>query len=216
MRRLILLLLGIIVIGASGCLPYRHDTTLYESSGRQKAIVTVLPVLDRTQTSELVWDLSREFTEEIRKRVYSSPKVYLLRQEGTLDLSEKYAVADLNTLPVEMTKDLGATEFVVVAELIDQSLTPNVNPTPFPHEGSSSLSVSMRVRVVDVRHDIPRVVLQEILTQSLPISQPYLNTDYSKTKWGTESFQRSPMGLVHNRLMGEMVARMESYIEAAR
>jgi len=74
----------------------------------------------------------------------------------------------------------------------------------------------MRVRVVDIRPETPRVLLQEILTHDRHISRAYLNSNYSKMPWGTAAFRRSPMGLAHDRLVNELVARVEGYIEVSR
>jgi hypothetical protein len=219
MGRLILLL-GFVALTCMSCTYQRRDTTLYQSTGRQKAIAVVLPVIDSTGKSQLSWDLSQEFTEEIRKRIYESPKVYLLRDSGSKELAQQFTVPHPTAIPVRLTNQIGAAEFVIATELMSQTETPYglandySDKYPIYGETGSVLSVAMRVRVIDVRGETPQVVLQEILTHDQHVARPYMNPNYDKTPWGTEAFQYSAMGIVHHRLVNELVARVEGYIEA--
>jgi len=218
MGRLILLL-GIVISSCIGCMPCRRDTTLFQPTGRQKAIVTVLPVIDHTSDTNVTWDLSREFTEEIRKRVYDSTRVYLLREGEGAEMAERLSNPDPTVISSDIARYLGAAEFAIVIEIINQTEEPygltHASTSPLTEIGST-LSVALRVRVIDVRKDKPKVILQEILNQDYVVTRPYFNTDYTRTPWGTEAFQRTPMGLLHNQLIHKLVARVESYIEAAR
>ena len=87
---------------------------------------------------------------------------------------------------------------------------------PTRSEVGSVLSLALRVRVIDVRHETPKVILQEVLDQDYVVSRAYMNCDYSKKPWGTEAFNYTPMGMAHNRLVRELVSRIEAYIGAAQ
>ncbi|MCC5833001.1 MAG: hypothetical protein JJU12_08180 [Chlamydiales bacterium] len=197
----------------ASCAPRCRDTTLYQSSGRHKAIVAVLPVIDNSQGVDLSWDLSKEFTEEIRKHVYDSPELYLLREHGTREIAERLNTPNPSMISQSLVNDLGAAEFVVVAELIDQSESPCIGRF---EETGCMLNTAMRVRVLDLRHDKPKVILQEVIDHNHFVPRVLMAGDCSKTPWGTEAFKHTPLGLVHNKIVREVVGRVESYIEAAR
>lgn len=220
MRRFILYF-GILASICASCAPNCRDTTLYHSDGRQKAIVAVLPVINHAIDADLSWDLSRELTDEIRKRVYDSTKIYLLRDHGSREVAEKLNTPNPAAIPLEEAKNLGAAEFVVVTELIEQKESPYglrlaSEDHPLKGEIGSVLNVSMRVRVIDVRTCEPKVILQEVMKNKHVIARAYMSNDYSKTPWGTEAFQRTPLGLAHSKIVRELISRVENYIEAAR
>ncbi|MCH9625071.1 MAG: hypothetical protein S4CHLAM123_02380 [Chlamydiales bacterium] len=219
MKRLIFAL-AIAACTLSGCARNYRDTTLYQLSGRQKAIVAVLPVIDRSNQTQVNWDLSREFTDEIRNKVYDSQTLYLLREGGSIEIAKLLSAPNPNAIPAMAKESLGAAQFVVLSEILEQKEMPygvgSDTNHPVRGEIGSVLSLSMRVRIVDVRDATPRVILQEVLDQEYAIARPYLHCDYEKMGWGTHSFNNTPMGIAHNRLVQELVSRTEAYIEAAR
>lgn len=199
-----------------GCANTCCDTGLYEKTGQMKPIVVVLPVLDRTQDVELPWSLAAEMTDEIRKRVFDSSRLYLLREGGTPEIAMTLSCPNPHEIPATALQDMGASEFLVVAELVDQKLTPYGLQTQKAEETGAVLSVKMRVRVIDRRSPEPKVVLQELLEYDHIVARPYLNADYNKIQWGMELFHNTPMGLAHSKIVRELVAHVEGYIVAAR
>lgn len=201
-----------------GCTCGYRDTALYQPSGRQKPIVAVLPVIDNTEKTNLKWDLSHELTDEIRKRVFESKKIYLLRDGSSLEVAEMLSTPNPKNISAAATKCLGAAEFVVVAEIIEQEEAKYgfASDDSVRSEVGSILSLALRVRVLDVRRGTPKVILQEVLDNDYVISRAYMNCDYSKMAWGTEAFTRTPMGMAHNRLIRTLTSRIESYIESVQ
>jgi hypothetical protein len=218
--RALILSLGLISLFCGGCMRRCGDMTLYQQSGRQKPIVAVLPVIDNTSKNDLKWDLSREMTDEIRKRVFESKRIYLLREGGNLEIAKLLSTPNPQAISKATATSLGATEFAVVAEIIEQeeekyqvvSLLDMSKST----DAGSVLSLALRVRVIDVRQEKPKVILQEVLDNDYVISRAYMNCDYSKYPWGTEAFAHTPMGMAHNRLIRTLVSRIEAYIEAVK
>ena len=220
MRGLILSL-GMATLLLAGCARHCGDTTLYQLSGRQKPIVAVLPVIDQTSGCNLTWDLSREFTDEIRNRVYDSKRIYLLRDGSSLEIAKQLSTPNPREIAPEAIHSLGAAEYALVAEIIKQDGLSSGSK----HQSSAQLSrpeigsiltLGLRVRVIDMRHETPKIILQEVLDQDFMVATAYMHCDYSKMPWGTEAFTRTPMGIAHNRLVRELVARVEAYIEAAQ
>jgi hypothetical protein len=200
-----------------GCSPRYSDCTLYQLSGRQKPIVAVLPVVDHTEQTELVWDLSREFTDEIRKRVYNSKRIYLLREGGNIETAKLLSTPNPQAIAKSSIDDLGSVQFVVVTELLEQKEAPfsmGKNAKPIHSDAGMILSVGLRVRVIDVRRDTPKIILQEVLEDDFVVARAYMQNDYARTPWGSEAFSRTPMGMAHIRLVKELVSRVEAYIEA--
>ena len=203
----------------TSCTHTYRDTSLYQRSGRAKPIVAVLPTIDSsTREHNLCWDLAFEMTEEVRHRVFDSPKLYLLREAGGVEIAHQLNAPNLKTLPKSATEHLGAAEFVIVTELLDQMESPYGLPSGRARldEVGSLLSLAMRVRVVDIRGPQPKVILQEVISHDHPISRAYLNADYVRAHWGTEAFERTPMGMAHSKLIREVVARVEGYVGACK
>ncbi len=205
MRSLILSLAALTLL-CGGC-AVRRDTALLTVTGKQKPIVAILPVIDKAGQTSLPWDLSQELTNEIRGKAFNSKKMYLLKGEGTLAIAHALSTPDVRAISARAADKLGAAEFVVVTEVIEQD------------EGSlaagSMQSIALRLRVLDVRKETPKVILQEVLDQNYVISRAFTGCDYEKTCWGTEAFNYTPMGMAHSRLVRELVARIESYVESA-
>jgi hypothetical protein len=204
----------------TACARHYGDSTLYQSSGGAKPIVAVLPVIENCESPELSWDISEEMTARITKRVVDSARLYLLKEKKDLALAKKLNHPNPQAIPKGITKSLGAAEYVIVSELIDQSIEPHSHPkaTQKPHlnEVGATLHLAMRVRVLDVRGEEPKIVLQEVLLEDYEISRPYLFVDYSKAHWGKEAYERTPMGLAHSKIARELVAHVEGYIGANR
>lgn len=217
MARLLMLFAACAAL-ATGCIGQNRDTTLYHRSGRAKPIVAVLPMIDSSGKQLVNWDVSREMTEEIRKRVFTSSNLYLLREGGSLELAKQLNVASPAEIDRQPIDQLGPAEFVVVTELIDQKAEPYGIKGDKPHleEIGAVMAMAMRVRVLDLRGEKPKIILQEVLNHEQNVSRTYLNCDYKRASWGTEAFERTPIGMVHNKIARELVARVEGYIGASK
>jgi len=213
--RVALFAMAIAALAGTGCTRQYRDTSLYQRTGQMKPIVVVLPVINSTGQRFGEWDLAREFTDEIRKKVFDSSKLYLLRETGTMDLAKELNIPNPMEIPLDLQERMGPAEYVIVAELINQQEIPySVGGRKEPD--GAVLELAMRVRVIDIHHDKPRVILQEIVDHEHIIAQPYLNTDYAKMCWGTDAYDSTPLGMAHHHVVRELVAHVESYIMAAR
>jgi hypothetical protein len=211
MRKLFVVMAACALLCA-GCARPCGDTSLYQISGRQKPIVAVLPVINHTSIDDLPWDLAREMTDEIRKRVYDSQKIYLLRDGGSLEVAKMLSVPNPQAISKEAIESLAEADYVIVTEMVEQEEKIFGNPSPT----AGLLSMGLRVRVLDLREGTPKVILQEILDQDYVVARAYMNCDYHKMSWGTEAYQHTPMGMAHGRLIHQLVVRAEAYIEATQ
>lgn len=209
-----LLITGIALFCLTGCAPTCRDTSLYQNTGRQKAIVAVLPVVDQSGSEPLPWDLSEELTGEIRARIDGARSLYLLQSGTSREIAALLTRPNLEEVSKASLKSLGAAEFAVVTEVIEAD-----NPIScayLSHGEDQLLSLAVRVRVIDLRQSQPKVILQEIVGRNFHLTWPDAHLDYSKMAWGTKAFTQTPMGIAHERLVKELVARAEAYIETVR
>lgn len=213
-------LLAVAALTVCGCARNYHDVTQYSHTGKLKPIVAVLPVIDSSNQKCVSWDLSNEFSDELRNRLAESSRVYLLRDEkGSLASSKTLNEALPTAIGQNMVTGFSPAEFLIVTELLEQNITPygiasNCKDKPFIAESGAMLTLSMRVRVIDIRKDNPEVILQEVVDTDYNITRPYLFTDYSRFGWGTDAFAHTPIGIAHAKLVKDVLAHIEGYIAA--
>lgn len=208
----------------TGCVSSYSDTTLYQVDGRAKPIVAFLPVRDCTQEDEthgITWDISRELTESLRSYLSDSSKIYLLKDRGTVAMTEHLMEMEPEKISRALLPGLDAAEFVVLTELINRREEPlrirRLHPRyPADKDASAVLALDFRVVVLDLRGDRPRVVLQEIVEHQEMLARPETNYNYDRVRWGSEAYRHTPLGLAHNKLVREVAARLENYIYASK
>ena len=210
MKRLILAIAAAALV-CGGCVRPYGDTSLYQTSGRHKAVVAVLPVINQTSMTNIPWDLSQELTEEIRKKVYESKRIYLHREPTSLEVAQLLSVPNPQSISSRAAESLGDAEYAIVTEVIEQK----EKAFKARSELGAILTFALRVRVLDLRQSTPKVILQEVLDKDYVVAKPYMHCDYEKMGWGTEAFNYTPMGMAHSRLVRELVSRAEAYIEAS-
>lgn len=211
MRRVILAIATASLL-CGGCVRHCGDTSLYQISGRQKPVVAVLPVINETSMTNIPWDLSLELTDEIRKKVYESKRIYLHREPSSLDVAALLSTPNPRAISRVAAESLGDADYAIVSEIIEQKEKTYSNRNAV----GAILSLALRVRVLDLRDETPKVILQEVLDKDYVVARAYMRCDYEKMAWGTEAFNYTPMGLAHNRLIRELVRRAEAYIEATQ
>lgn len=196
--------LAILLFCLTGCVRSNCNTTFHSGGGKQKPIVSVLPVLDHTQSFEQV-SLSEELTKKIADRIALS-KLYLLTNNFSKKTTDAFSVPLVEDISSKAISTLGSTEFVVVAELLEERT--EKGPTP----QADLLFLTMRLRVLDVREDKPKLVLQELIQQENMIPPVAFGYDYSKIHWSMPEHARTPVGMAHQRIVREVVGHVEKYI----
>lgn len=180
-----------------------YNAKLYTRGSKAKGVVAMLPVFYRTEKSAeiLPWNLQAEFSEEISKRLHSSDKLLLIKHHASASVAAQF-FSPIPNLSSELAAQLLPAEFVVAAEILEQKTLENVlNP---------SISASVRVRVFDIRHNKISMVYQEILDANQSLASG--SSDYHRYGWRSKNFDSTPMGLMHQRLFREIVARVEGYV----
>jgi hypothetical protein len=120
---------------------------------------------------------------------------------------------------LSFAKDFCNVDFIVALELVDHSVTP-YDPSLLANRDCSKgnpanreLTMQMRIRIIDVRPECPRIVLYEVQKTNYLQTPPYYDTiDYEKCGWKTEAYSRTPCCMAHQRLISNISQRLEQVI----
>lgn len=183
----------------------------------RKPSVAIVPLIDNSEQN-VGWSLSDEFTYTLCSK---------LMQKGQLDL----ALPD--RLRTQMKKVKGQNnpfgedllwiksafskeDFVVFLELVEHSETPTeTTKTAAPETLSAQLNICVRLRILDLRGNEPKVTLQELFQDSHFIPRQFTKHNFDQVGWNTEEFALTPMGIAHSQLIKELKTRIEDYIMLA-
>lgn len=207
-----IILLGALFLALGGCTKNGDNSTalLEDARASNRPIVSFVSVIDHSR-NDLNWDVSKELSIAIREKMTQRKQLYMVNEETVSNLAQKAFAAhdpfDLDTSWIR--RSFPQNEFVVFMELLEHHEAPII-----PKDGPDSpaeLTISVRVRVVDVRGATPKVVLQEIVTQSHHVPRQSTIV-FEQVPWGSEAFDVSPLGIAHNQLCQELTTRVEDYI----
>ncbi len=206
------LLLSVLLTGcATGSIPLAR----YHEDGRAKPIVAVASVIDAT-SSEFPWSLSEELTDSIVHKVSEKGVLYVNSPDG-IALADNPFGSDLSWVKREFADQ----EFAVFLELVEHETVPaNMSRKQAanlsPQEVSTNLNMAVRLRVLDLRGDEPRIVLQEMVRESYYTPKSLLRPNYAISGWGTQEYASTPMGIAHGQLVQEVSTRLNDYILLAK
>ena len=207
MRYILTLILGLL---ATGCASRGLDLmTRYHEDGRAKPVAAVASMID-TSSAEIPWSLSEEFTKQIVQKVGQTGQIFVSAKEDEVFAENPFG-QDLSWV----TREFPQQEFVVFMELVEHETAP-ASKVKKGSDVSLNLNMAVRLRVVDVRGNQPKIVLQEIVRDSYFIPKTLLPTDYNTAVWGTSEFEKSPMGIAHEQIVQEISTRVSDYILLAK
>lgn len=213
-RQFFLLLAAILFVSCQHKQP-NTQVTKYHDDGRAKPVVTLVPVLD-SSNSEIPWNISEEFSANIKHRIANQGNIYLYEQKAQLS-SEKNPFGSNNLSWVRPS--FRPSEFVVFLELIEHESIPIANTIKDPSKISETrkdavnLNISMRIRIMDIREETPKIVLQELIKDSYYLANNIIDrVDYNFTQWGSEEYNITPMGIAHSQFAKHVIERINDYI----
>ncbi len=208
MRKISLLLLA---LAAASCnRSQTNEMSRFHEDGRVKPSVAIASVLDTT-SFDASWSLSDELTQGVMSQVASTGKIFVHSQEES-PFTENPFATNLNW----MKREFQGEEFVAFLELVEHEFVPVRTKGTAPQEASSNLNMAVRIRVVDLRAETPKVVLQEMIRDSYFVPKTLIPTDYAVDAWGTEGYRKSPMGIAHAGFIQEIASRISDYILLAK
>ena len=191
------------------------QVTRFHDDGRAKPVVAFIPVFDRSN-AQVGWSLSDEFTDRLLGRLNKQNNFYL-NTPGKINRVVANLGAENNPFSTntDWIKDaFDRHEFVIFTELVEHDIHLKPLKGNFVDKitPSSELSLSMRVRVFDLRGSNPEVILQEFVHQNYLIPKPSNLNEPSPEKWKKLTFIVSPIGLAHAQFSKEISKRVEDYI----
>jgi len=207
-------LIALFAVGCSG--PHYVDYFPYHDDGTPKPRVALMTVVDSTH-SGLPWNLSEEVTDGVYYQLMDSGQLYVVappQSGGALSEQIDFFSSDLS-----FAKDFCNVDFIVALELVEHSVTP-YDPSlvaskhyPECNPANREVTMKMRIRIIDVRPECPRIALYEVQKTNYLLTPPYYDTiDYEKCGWKTEAYSRTPCFVAHQRLISNISNRLEQVI----
>lgn len=206
MRFILAIAIGIV---ATACNHSNDTMTRYHEDGRAKPVVAVASMIDTT-SFDAPWSLSEELTSMVVSDIALTNQVYVENQED-------YAFAE-NPFGNDLSwvkREFHSHEFVIFLELVEHENVPASKNRSF-QDVSTNLNMAVRIRVLDLRSEEPKIVLQELVKDSYFIPKTLIPTNYSLVTWGTDEYKKSPMGIAHAQLIHEISSRCKDYILLAK
>jgi len=214
MSRLILSV-SLLALIACGCDDNGNSQSISQTSTQAKPIVSIVPVIDNTK-NDVDWNLSDELSSMLYSRIAQKNHLHLVDSSHVRAKTKKLSDKN-NPFGADITwtkQSFQGDDFVVFLELIEHEEVLNQNkrsPTD-PSNCSANINISMRVRVLDVRGEEPRVILQELVHNSHSVARQFTQINFFQVPWGDPSYSISPMGLAHEEFTKEVSSRIEDYI----
>lgn len=200
------LVLSLIAVGC--CEPRYVDFFPCHDDGRPKPKVAVLPMQDCTNANPC-WDASRELTIGLRHEFMHSGELFVLAHENVENRVSRMGDVDFFSKGASFAKYFDDAEFVVLTEIIGYDDASNCPPPP-PN------NIRILVKVVDIRSQCERVILQEIFAGTYMIPFRIGNQFQSLTYLEPQSQRVSLTGKGLQDMVQALASRIEVVIRTAR
>lgn len=201
----------IMALALASCNRNSNDqVSRFHEDGRTKPSIAIASMLDST-SFDVSWSLSDEITQGVMHRIADTGQIYVHSQQES-PFTENPFGTDLSW----MKREFQGEEFVAFLELVEHEFQPILTKGVTQQEASNNLNMALRLRVIDLRPQHPKVVLQEMIRDTYFVPKTLIPTDYSVDVWGTESYTKSPVGIAHSQLIEEIAGRIADYILLAK
>jgi hypothetical protein len=199
----------------------KDSSTSYSTSQTApfRPAVAIAPVIDHSE-SGLGWDLSDEITYSVSTRLIQKSKLNVTDPQKTrTQIRKNKAISNPFGSDLSWVKKTFPTDdFVVFMELIEhrEQLRESGNTNKTPEALSADLNLALRLRIVDVRKEQPRIVLQEIIQDSHFIPRQFTRYNFDQAPWNSEEFSITPIGIAHSLLIKQLSSRIDDYISLSK
>ena len=197
-----------------GCHSQHSDFFPYYDDGTPKPYVTCLPVMNDC-SQKLPWNVPEELTKDLRTYLMQQGRLFLPPMAQT---QKAFALSDEKELA--SSKDLmpflnfQPSHFVVLLQLIEYKQVPyergKIKPLYIANlapDQAMVLMIKLRLKVVDIRGNEPKIIRQEIFESNHVIAKNAMAE--SKRLFGTPHFGASPIGMVNARLVRDLAVKIE-------
>jgi len=194
-----------------------NDQVRYHDDGLAKPKVAVIKVIDAS-SHKLDWNLGAEFTELLVEHLFNRSKFYLTDDfhmigSGQLQQLQLSPYSEDMRWLLEMNS---SSEFVLFTEILKHKIEIPKNTTYNPLSHIKTLHLAIRVCVLDIRKETPKVVLQEIITEDYSIPFNFGSYDDNASTISRNSFSVSPLGIAHKNILSKVSKEIEDYILLAQ
>lgn len=210
MKRLLLAVVAALSLTACHKDKGKEPVSRYFDDGSAKPVIAIAPVIEST-SFEYPWSLSDEFTTHLENIIGSRGDIVIAKEDFSQNYKQNPFGADISWIKSSFKNN----DFVVFVEFVLHQKVPVLKALDNPNivkERSYNLNSAIRLRIIDVRKDQPRIVLQEMLTDSHFISKNILKPNYSRFPWGTEEYRFSPIGQAHSEFAKTIAERIVDYV----
>jgi len=195
-----ILLLTIVLLSLSACGPRYGDFYPCHDDGTVKPRIVLLPTKDCTGSNER----ADYFFQNIRYKLMDCGDMYVFSEESVHHQLDKMGNISFFNHDISFAKNFGGADFIVATEIAECSsdIYGEVEDKCMPPhlQRKNLLKVSLRVRVIDLRGDVPTIVLQEITTRHLLVP----------CRSSIEQMDMSYFQRISDRLIEDFVTRLES------
>lgn len=208
MRIFSLLIVAFISVACSRSTDYM---TRYHEDGRAKPVAAIASMID-TASFEVPWSISEEITSMVSSQIRQGGKIFVVTKED-----EAFAENPFGSDLAWVKREFPDQEFAVFFELVEHEIAPvTKSRADNSQEISSNLNMAVRLRVIDIRSQTPKIVLQEIVRDTYFIPKTLIQDDYNAITWGNPAFTKTPMGIAHAQIAREIATRISDYILLAK
>jgi hypothetical protein len=208
----------LLAVVLSACARQPSGFIAFHDNGVRKPVVALVPLMDHTDNA-LSWAVSEEVTESIREYMLRSSELFLIPEESVLSTAQQIDVDTMMGRDISFAKKFAGNDYVVFLDLVKYDEVPykrnQIKPI-YPAGGDIAkvLTMSVAIRVVDLRREEPRLILQEVLHSNhmIPVGSTFADLDYESFHWGRNGYRLTPVGQAHSRLSRDLALQVEEYI----
>lgn len=205
LRYLFILLAAMALSSCSG--PRYVDYFPYFDDGTAKPKVALMPIIDTTNHC-LDWSLTEEVAQGIDCEFMNNGRFYVVSPREIGSVWNKISEIDLTGSDLSFTKEFRNTDFIVILELVDRTVT--------PCPASQTLTITVRLKVIDIRCACPKIILFELYKSDYMTTISHGDVDGNGACWGTPGYAKTCCGLAHQRLIKGLSERLEEVIWRAK
>jgi hypothetical protein len=201
-----LVISAFLVLVTMGCGGPRYvDYFPCHDDGTPKPKVAIMPIVN--STPDLSWDLTEEIYDGIYYELMNSGEVYLVspKEMGT-GWNNRNSV-DFFSDDYSFAADFNNTDFIVSMEVIERSVRACDPCVP----NSLTMTMRIRIKILDIRFCEPKIVLYEIFKTSFTGIQKDAGLE-NEICWNNERYSKTFCGRAHQRIICILTKRLEEVI----
>lgn len=199
----------------------RYDTCYvpFREGEKTKPLIALITVRD-TANSGLSWNLGREISEQIYKKLLHDDAIDVLPEEVEFAHADKIGAIDYFGTDLSFTQYFPAASFIVLMELIQHQVAPHKFSKKMPIKiwtNDLVLAMELRIRILDTRFGRPHIILQETIQRNQVLNRDWdKKHDFTENPWGSEKYQETQLAKRHQQLAYDTAKRIKQIVLMAQ